>query len=250
MSDLWEVYQCQIGEYPAFISYDDGIRHSIAAVAPPVLIRVRVKFLAASDAGLPAGEEFASLSALEERLEEEVSRWRGLYVGRVTVAGSRYFHVFADAPAHEISASLRRVSEGTGYEIGYVQVADPEFSGYWRDLYPSEEERQVIENSKVLESLKRLGDDHSIPRRIDHWCYFDTPAARSEFESWALATGFQRAGHTEPTEANGQYGLRVHAVARPETEEITEVTLSLLRRAKEFGGDYDGWETKVERGPG
>ena len=248
MSDHWEFYPCEMGEHRAFIFYDHGIRTAIDTYPHATLIKVRLAIREPTPQGLPTNEEFPQLSALEDQLSAEVTKSGGLYVGRVTVAGYRYFHFFAPLSREDAAALAARVGEAFGYELRVVVKEDPKRSGYWDDLFPSDRDWQVLQDLKVIESLDGHGDNNEVPRRIDHWAYFPTPEARNAFETWSVEKGFEVQSRLEPDDAKAAYGLQVFHTARPRLDEISIHTLGLMEQAKKLGGDYDGWESSVERG--
>ena len=100
---------------------------------------------------------------------------------------------------------------------------------------------------KVLEVLEKEGDCLEIERRIDHWAYFDRAAARETFVAWATSNGYSIQALLEPEGERRRYGIQLFHVASPRLATITHHTIELRRRAAEMGGDYDGWETSVER---
>src|SRR5258706_2613040 len=94
MSDEWLFYRCQRGEQGASIFFDHGIREKIDQIAPPQLLKVQVTFKHPRPDGLSSSEEYQQLCALEDELQGVVEHHGGLYVGRVTVGGHRYLHIF------------------------------------------------------------------------------------------------------------------------------------------------------------
>ena len=246
MSDHWEFYPCEMGEHQAFIFYDHGIREQIDGLQHPDSLKIRVRFQIQSDNGLPLREEFDRLSALEDLVTARVQALGGVYVGRVSVAGARYFHCFVSFTQDAARTMLREVAAESGYELDFVLKPDPRKSTYWDELFPTDEEWRVIQDLKVLEALEKHGDDHSVPRRIDHWSYFPAPADRDAFAAWAVENGFAIEHLSDPEGAGDEWGIQIYHEARPEVAEITATTALLQETSAEFGGNYDGWETRVE----
>jgi hypothetical protein len=247
MSERWEFFACQMGESTAFIFFDDGIGDTIDGLQVQHLVKVRAALLAPNVRGLPADNEFAQLVSLEDRLTAFVTAAGGFYVGRITVNGARYFHFYVDVDEEELAAFLQQLESDTRYGLSYVRDADPERSGYWEELYPTADDRQVIKDMKVLEVLEKEGDCLETERRIDHWAYFDRAPDRETFVAWATANGYSIQARLEPEGERRSYGIQLFHVASPRLATITHHTIELRRKAAEMGGHYDGWETSVER---
>ncbi|HYC58982.1 MAG TPA: DUF695 domain-containing protein [Thermoanaerobaculia bacterium] len=249
MSDQWEFYPCQMGDHQAFIFYDRGIRDEINNLTQSNALKIRVLFQNPSDAGLPTNDEFHQLSALEDVLAVQVRELGGVYVGRITVAGARYFHCFVPVKKDAAERMVRKISAEAGYELEFVLEPDAGKMAYWDELFPTPNEWRVVQDMKVLDVLKGRGDDPSVTRRIDHWLYFPASSDRGAFTVWARESGFAIQHLTDPEDADGDYGIQIYHDARPELPIITATTQLLLDKAKELGGNYDGWETSVETTP-
>ena len=246
MSEQWEFYPCQMDDHQAFIFYDHGIRDEINGFALPNALKIRVLFHRPTEAGLPTSDEFGQLSTLEDVLARHVEEHGGAYVGRVTVAGARYFHCFVPFAEDTAERVLRQISAESGYQLQFVLNSDPEKKTYWEELFPTPREWQTVQDMKVLDVLKDHGDDPSVTRRIDHWLYFRESSGRDAFTTWALDNGFVIQHLSDPEDANGDYGIQIYHNARPELQVITVTTSLLWDKAQELGGNYDGWETSVE----
>jgi len=68
-----------------------------------------------------------------------------------------------------------------GYEFDSGWKEDPNWAKYVEVLYPSEENRQCMENRKVLDVLEQKGDKLERPRDVWHWIYFRTDTDREQF---------------------------------------------------------------------
>src|SRR6266567_1786643 len=81
MSDKWLDYFCRMGDHYAFISYDEGVGETINQIAPPQLLRLRLKFKHPRENGFPSSEEYPGLNALEEDLQGLAREHAALFVG-------------------------------------------------------------------------------------------------------------------------------------------------------------------------
>jgi hypothetical protein len=243
MSDQWKFFPCQMGERRAFIFYDHGIRDSIDTIAPPQLLKVRVTFKQRRADGLPTNEEFPQLSALEVALQALVQQHESLYVGRVTVDSNRHFYIYTPDSEGAWAARLDTLGASHGYPLAFAFQPDERRDGYWQELFPTEDDWQVIKDLEVIEALEKHGDDGTASRRIDHWAYFPSQPAAEKFAQWARQRGYAVEGGDATND--GQFCVRFGHEGTFRLEDITSHTIALRRRANELGGDYDGWETLV-----
>lgn len=248
MSDHWEFFPCQMGDNIAFIFFDHGIRETIDSFKQDQQVRFDLTYKAPSDKGLPTDEEFDAVSGVEDRITEFASRQNGIYVGRVTTAGHRYFYCFVGVSPEQIETFVDEVSQSTGYTLDTQLLNDPEKKGYWKDLYPTADDWQMILDSRVVEALQESGDINEIERRIDHWAFFKSKSDARTFVSWLEELGFSLESMKRTKLLMGEWNVRFFRSDSPELYTINGITYKLRRKAAETGGRYDGWETSVEKG--
>ncbi len=106
---------------------------------------------------------------------------------------------------------------------------------------------QVIQNGRVLRALEKDGDRHDTVREVSHWAYFETTEARERFSSSVRSKGYREVTRRDDAEGARPFGITVAGDSDVNYETINNVTLELFDFAKEAGGEYDGWETSVER---
>ncbi len=242
MSDEWIFFPCQMSERRASIFFDYGTRDSIAA-APRQLLKVRATFKQPRPDGLPANEEFQQLTKLEDALQALVQDKKSIYVGRVTVDGHRHFYIYTANSEAEWSIALDQLGNRHEYSLASVLKADESHDGYWKELFPTDDDWQVIQDLRVVEALEKEGDDGSASRCIDHWAYFPSYAAAQEFSEWAKGQGYGSFS-TEVTD-DSKFQVRFSHEGSIRLDDITSHTIALRRKASELGGDYDGWETPI-----
>lgn len=244
MSNQWIFFPCQMGEHHASIFYDHGIRDSIDTVLPRQLLKVQVAFKQPRSDGMPTNDEFHNLTALEDGLQALLQQQESIYVGRVTVNAHRHFYIYTpDSRAEEWSVRLHALGESYGYALTFVLTADESHRGYWDDLYPTDDDWQVIKDLRVIEALEKEGDDGTSTRCIDHWAYFPSQSTAEQFSQWAKQNGYSSA--TSDITNEGEVQVRFSHEGTVRLPDITSHTIALRQRASELGGDYDGWETPV-----
>lgn len=243
MSDEWAFYPCQMGEHTAWIFFDDGIRHDIDQDSRTNLLNVRAAFKSPQADGMYMKDEFAPLSALEHDLKEVVEKHESFFVGRVTVDRHRHFYIYTNDSEQHWAPRIQALERRHDYRLSTAFESDSTHQGYWRDLAPTDDDRQVINDLKVLEQLREHNDDGSASRRVDHWVYFPTSVREEEFCAWLTEHGYENVKR-DPTK-DGQTRVCFSHEGTLELTAITSHTIALRRKASELGGDYDGWETPV-----
>ena len=236
-----------MGENVAIVFYDHGVRETIDAFAEDRQIRFDLTYKSPSDNGLPTDAEFDLANEIEERIEEFATSNDGIYVGRVTTAGHRYFYSFVGVAAEQVDSFVDDVRASTGYALTFRITEDPEKKGYWNDLYPTADDWQMIQDAKVVDALKKSGDIAHIKRRIDHWVYFKSKSNAEAFVLWLEEHGFSLEGLTRTKDSRGDWQVRFHRLDSPELYTINGITYNLRHKAIELDGAYDGWETSVAK---
>lgn len=247
MSDHWETFPCQMGEHQAFVTYDHGVRDEIDGLPLPNCARFEVVLRNPDDRGLPQGEEFEALNKIEDRFAEEMGENVAINVGRVTTSGRRYLFFYTqldEAAASEIGS---KVAFESGYEVALSFHADPDRDGYWKQLFPSADDWQVIQDIRVEDSLRESGDALTEPRPITHWAYFPREEDRQKFLA-TVAHIFEDVDVYETPDCDrGIHTARLTHIGLPDHRSMNSTTLLLSREASQAGGDYDGWETEVRK---
>ena len=106
--------------------------------------------------GLSASTEFDSLKVIEEKLTAAlIGGFDVVLCGRITTDGRREFYYYAPRSERLEAAVEGAMSQFRNYEFDCGSKTDPEWRQYLGVLYPSDEDRQRIENRKVLEVLYR-----------------------------------------------------------------------------------------------
>ena len=247
--DIWNVYPTAMGKDQAWIAYNHSYGERAEADPRSHSLRIRVEFKDPTEQGMPTNEEFPALSALDEALDEAVSRLGGVYVGRLTVGGGRFFYYYADSTAEELNSAIGGVSDSSGYELTLDSQTDPEKERYFSELYPTEDDWQVIRDLEVLDQLQQVGDVPDTEREVGHWAYFDTQAAADQFAAWAKSEGYSIQKNTlaEDSEDGNEYVVHFTHIGTMHLGDISSRTVAAGQKAREVGGRYDGWETSVER---
>ncbi len=249
MSDKWDFYFSNVNDALASIFVDLGIRGCIPDSQKPWLLWTWIRFLQPRDNGLSSEQEANTLFEIEDFLQATVAnQTEGAFVGRITTSGRREFYFYAPS-SHGFDVAMNAVpAKFPAYSIDYGDQDDSEWSQYLNVLYPGPEELQLIRNRHVVESLERNGDTLTVARPVFHWVDFRSQDQRMEFIAEVKRLGFR-----VPTEHEGERGdefpsrVTIERIDHVDWKSINDVTLMLYRLALQFSGNYDGWETSVEK---
>lgn len=236
-----------VGESAASIAYDHGIRESIDDFAVDRLVQFTLLYKAPAENGLPTNEEFDVAVDIEDQLEAFAIENGGIYVGRLTVDGKRIFNTYLDTDELAIERIKRDIAATHGYSLAVTHRDDPEKQGYWKELFPTADDWQMIQDLKVTQHLQENGDSLTKPRRVDHWAYFENRADVTQFKEWLGEQQFNVHEESENADYPKPFGIQFFRTDLPDLYEINSVTFAIRKAVTRFSGTYDGWETSVER---
>lgn len=239
-----------MGDCVAFIFYDHGIRETIDSFGQNQQVRFDLTYKSPNDKGLPTDEEFEPVKRVEDQIEQFAANESGIYVGRVTTEGHRYFYCYTSATTERIADFIGEVERSTNYRLDMLIRDDPEKQGYWKDLFPTDDDWQMIQDSKTVEALKNHGDIGEIERRIDHWACFKSKADAQAYIAWLESEGFSLQELRREKLLSGDWNIQFFRSDPPALYTINRITYKLRHKAIELAGEYDGWETSVEKGDG
>jgi len=110
----------------------------------------------------------------------------------------------------------------------------------------AKESASVSEDDRaVLEQLRAAGSDLSKPHQIDFYLYFTTEEAAQKAAEKLEAEGYEGEMRMAPDLTRWMCMVREQMV--PEASKIGASKRRLAKLAQEYGGEYDGWETKLEK---
>lgn len=249
-SDNWGMYFSNMGGNPAMTVFDDGIFERIDAVQLPNSIKVKLYLNDVRDDGLPNSKEGERLMQIGPIVEEAINMNGGLFLGRVTTNSVRWNIGLApeDASAIERALVLSSKKHDFRYEV-YVD-RDPNKSVYWEDLYPTDDDRQVMADMDVKRALSENGDDQHAERQVDHWVYFDNRDDAERFAAWSSQQEYidvEVVPQKEGILARTKWLVRMKHQGTMLLNDISHHTIKISNKAREHGGVYDGWETQVTK---
>ncbi len=246
----WRQYFCNVNDKLSSILVDLELKDRLPDHLRTELIWIWVYMNAPRPDGLSSNEEFQILNAVEDalakRLEEDCD---ACLAGRITGDGRREFYYYGRLPENLRLLVESELTSFPGYRSDFDTQPDPDWRQYLDVLYPTEESLQCIKNMEVLEALANSGDEPGIVRPVWHYVLFKADEGRRRFIEWSKASGFEvtdRARSDGRTLEPGMVSIARSHSARP--DDIDSHVLEVFCAAKRFGGEYDGWETSVEKG--
>jgi len=246
MSEDWNFYLCNVNDVLASVFLDLGLRKRVPDKSKPHLLWVWVDLRWPREDGLSASAEFDSLKAIELELTATlISAFDAVLCGRITTDGRREFYYYAQSSERFEAAVEDAVSRFRDYEFDCGSKLDPEWRQYLDVLYPSDEDRQHIENRKVLDVLQEKNDTLKAPRDVLHWIYFRTEMDREEFLLAVSPLEYRIQSQPQRDCSDFPFGLCIVRFQCVKPTELDSAVNELFRLAKTHRGDYDGWETQV-----
>jgi regulator of RNase E activity RraB len=246
MAEDWNFYLCNVNNVLASVFLDLGLREVVPDRGKPTLLWVWVYLRWPREDGLSASSEFDALKAIEEKLTETmVERFDAALCGRITTDGRREFYYYAPRSERLEAAVEDAMSQFRDYEFDCGSKADPEWRQYLDVLYPSDEDRQRIENRKVLEVLEQKKDTLKTPRDVWHWIYFRTETDREEFWDAVSPLEYRVQSQSQSDRSDFPFGLCIVRFQSVNSTELDNAVIEMFRLAKKHRGDYDGWETQA-----
>lgn len=136
---------------------------SLVKVAPITektnLVWVSVNMNNPREDGLSSSEEFDTLSAIEDRLQEFIiSKHNSTYAGRLTTDSRRDFYFYmGDTTFYDKAISESMIAFPT-YTFDFGIKEDSQWEQYLNFIYPNPRQFQSIQNRRVVDNLEENGD--------------------------------------------------------------------------------------------
>ncbi|MBX3390399.1 MAG: DUF695 domain-containing protein [Phycisphaeraceae bacterium] len=253
------IYQRVLSGKPAIVEIEE---HCIDAAKREGLnscVLASARFADQDADGLPAPGALEQLQLLDEHVAAAADQCNAVLAAIVTSDGRRTWILYgsnSETLLRAVAAGAKaggpmRAGIGLGAQVGIVVRSenDPGWKQFSAAL-PTAEEIRWNEDLAVIEQLEEYGDDHSVPRPIEHMAFLPTEEARMEFMQWVRSNGYEMIMETGRREARGWPAeFAIDSVI--DIDEIFEQTCAITVEAERLGGTYDGWQTRaVEKGAG
>jgi hypothetical protein len=243
----WDVYLAQYEKGPGSTILNMDFIHSAPRKDLPFLVITGVTYAACRKDGLPENAEFHHLNEISDQVGHLVaSLTPSEMVGTFTYQCDRLDYIYVHDTLH-LRNKLKELYTGKypSYKY-YINIRqDQDWEGYLKFLYPNEEVLEAMMNEKILHPFKLAGDPLHKPRPVEHWLFFQNSKDRDQFMKYAAGEKFRLEGKDYLKDAELPYQLHISRTDPVDPATINRLTLALRRKAREFRGNYDGWETMV-----
>lgn len=108
------------------------------------------------------------------------------------------------------------------------------------------EQKRITEDEHVVEYLKKNGDKLVKPREVFHWIYFKTDLEADNFIKKIETKNFILVSKRK-VEDNYPIQVELKRIDKVDIKSVNEYSLYLLAVTEKYNGEYDGWETSVEK---
>jgi hypothetical protein len=247
--DEWDFYPCRVDDAAASIFLNLWYARNPTPAGIDTLYWVRIRMVTPGEHGMGVGEEAEVTYPLIDELTDGAAAAQLHYVGRLRNLGAWQLVFYGPAEKTDQLASLCGALERAGDRTTqHGDKPDPNW-GYYRDfLMPPAERRQWMHDRRLVDTLTDHGDTLTMPRRVDHWAYFSSAEGRDAYVAAATAQGFSVQDVIDDADYRGMaHGAQVHRVDSVRLDDIHAAVMVLHKLAATNGGDYDGWETSVEK---
>jgi uncharacterized protein (TIGR01619 family) len=228
-----------------FIVVDTGL-NSIAPVnSKQNLLKISFKMLNVDDEGLSSSsEELEEFGEIEDKMIEKLTKDE-IFAGRITSNGLRDFYFYTkDKKIEFVFQDILKKHEKFKTKVTFE--VDENWNKYYQLLYPTDEEFQKIGNRSVLDNLEEGGDKLTLEREVFHWIYFKTEKDQENFIKEVGKLNFSVVDKNKIKD-EFPYQLQIKRVDKVDEESVNEYVIQLWTLAPKYNGNYDGWETSIEK---
>jgi Family of unknown function (DUF695)/Regulator of ribonuclease activity B len=227
--DAREFYPCRVDDAPASILLNLAYREERPS-GRDTLYYAGLQILEPGDHGMGTGADVERLHAAEKAITSAAAKAGFVYVGRLRTAGDWQMAFYAAASRQDALEEIVARERGQrGYRIGSKE--DAGWSYYDDFLMPEAERWQWTMDRRLVQQLAEAGDQHVVPRPVDHYVYFPDDAARDAFLAEVATKGFD-AEATEATDDDASSGAHLVRTDPVELHHIHEVAMELTALAR------------------
>lgn len=181
--------------------------------------------------GMPNAAAQRVYGEIEDELDNLLSGDKGEIVARRTGQKTRSVWFCARDGVGVKAQVLVRAVQGVTIDLRPASLAEI------KALHPTTLEGHLARDNDVIYSLAQNGDDHSIPRKIDHFIY--DVNNHGAIEARLRKLGFEIEADRRPD------AILFFRISPIDIDAIQNDTRLLLSLCAEIGCDYDGWGAPV-----
>lgn len=244
--DNWDVYLAQYEKGAGSTVLNMGLKASAPKRDYPYLLVVTVPFKECKD-GFPLDSQLTELYRISDSLELTITNTQqNIFAGTFTYQCERehYFYLHDTSRVRKALTKMCR-EQFAAFPVRIRIKPDPSWDNYLHFLYPNEETRDYMADTKVVMSLGNAGDKLEKARKVDRWLYFSTEADRTCFTNYLSGKGFKIESTEKVNKNNKPYSLQISRTDKVDIDHIHPITREMRKHARLCNGEYDGWETLV-----
>lgn len=249
-SEQWDTY---------IASYEDGnpgsttLRMDLINNAPfehlPYVLVTGITYETTRDDRFPESETFQILYKIGDELVELIAKeTESVLVGSFMYNKERleYFYIEKDKGLKDRIEKFY-TENYPDYKFYLNIKEDKEWSYYREFLYPNEETLNYMADQSVLRNLQKEGDPLTKERRVDHWLYFSSESDMNKCKNVLKKRNYSIQSSGKNKETSLPFELQIWRIDNVDINSIYPITSELREVAKQYNGEYDGWETSVEK---
>lgn len=155
----------------------------------------------------------------------------------------QYYFYVPDKEKYEILKAIANREKKLVCKV--AGKSEPEWTTYFKLLYPDEAKYQTVRNGEIIEKYRRNGDNLDAGRRINLHVYFRTEQQRLLYEEAARSAGFAIGAPDERSELELPYGATLHRISTLNKADIDSITVKAIRIAQEYTGRLAYWDCAI-----
>lgn len=245
----WTSYFSNVDNKYASIALDLGFYKIAPIDKKDYILWVSVEMQSPRNDGLSSNEESETLWKIEDEIVESLQdKYQSLFVGRLTSDGMRTLYFYLGKENHHDKDIANIMQRYSSYKYQFGIKKDRKWEGYLNFLYPTPRNFQQIMNQRVIENLKKGGDSLRSSRPVYHWIYFTNENDQNHFLEKIKNMSFKIENKIfDKTDKNRIFGIEISRMDKVDSQSVNNYAIQLFEFAQECNGDYDGWETSIER---
>jgi len=245
--EKWDVYMANYEKGAGSTVLDMAFKAKAPLKEYPFLLITGVKVNDCGPDGLPTKKAFDELYKISDKIKSIMDgSFPNKLVGTFTYQCERVdYYYLTDTTKVREQLDLAYDNNFPKSDKIIKLQKDSKWDAYISFLYPNDETLEYMSNQKVIFNLTDAGDKLTKPRKVDHWLYFKTSTDRDKFAAFIVQKKYKIESKNISEKSNLKYQLQISRIDLVDLESITKITLELRKKALEFNGDYDGWETYI-----
>jgi len=246
----WTFYFSNVNDKLSSIATDLNLTSIAPIKGQENVVYVSIKMTNPKENGLSSNEDADELWKIQNEIISRFDKKNLNYTfaGRLTSDGYRDLYFFGEDTILMENVVSSSMTVFPNYQFDFGHKPDKKWSGYFDFLYPLPRQMQIIQNRRVLEQLEKGGDNLTKEREVFHWIYFKAQKELDQFESFTKSLGFKTLNKGKTEQPNEyKFMISVSRVDKVGYDDINDYTLELWLKASDLNGDYDGWETSIEK---